>query len=365
MKAAINFLKELKNILSFYQELKKSGIKSALASVVYIEGSSYRRMGARMLIAENGDWVGGISGGCLEGDALKRAKMAIMKAQASIIRYDTTTDDDHQIGVGLGCNGIIDVLFKPINFEDPSNPLEVLNEVLDPFTVAKKFITITGSKKTNLLGQTFSFEIIKEKGIISNSVLEQMTKMESSQKIELDTIGTVFYEVVQPNIELVLVGHQYDIYPLINLCEQMGWQSIVVAPSTKVKVDTNTKLIQPEALSTFQWHAQSAVILMSHSLLTDKNNLRILQNSEVSYIGMLGPKERANRILNELKLDGLEIDESRIFAPVGLDIGASSPEEISLSIIAEIKAFFAKRNAGHLRDRQSPINDRNPAKKFL
>jgi xanthine dehydrogenase accessory factor len=358
-------LKELKNILSFYQGLKKSSLKSALASVVYIEGSSYRRMGARMLIAENGDWVGGISGGCLEGDALKRAKMAILRAQASIVRYDTTTDDDHQIGVGLGCNGIIDVLFKPINFEDVSNPLEVLKEVLSPFTAAKKFITITESKKSELLGQTFSLDSFKEKGIISHSVWEQMAKMEVSQKIELESEETIFFEVVPPSIELVLIGHQYDIYPLMSLCKQMGWQNTVVAPFTKVKVDQDTKLIQPEALNTFPWHAQSAVILMSHSLLTDKNNLRVLHNSEVPYIGMLGPKERANRIFSELRLEGLEIDESRIFAPVGLDIGASSPEEISLSIIAEIKAFFAKRNAGHLRDRQSTINDRNPAKKFL
>ena len=79
---------------------------------------------------------------------------------------------------------------------------------------------------------------------------------------------------------------------------------------------------------------------------------------------MLGPKERSVRILSELRAEGLQIDESRIFAPVGLDIGAASPEEISLSIVSEIKAFFANRNGGHLRNRQSPINDRNPAKKF-
>ncbi|SOE21547.1 Xanthine and CO dehydrogenase maturation factor, XdhC/CoxF family [Spirosomataceae bacterium TFI 002] len=358
VKEVHDFLKELKNILAFYQDLKASNTNAALASVVYVEGSSYRRMGARMLIAENGEWVGGISGGCLEGDALKRAKIAIIKSQASIIRYDTTTDDDHQIGVGLGCNGIIDVLFKPIDFDDKANPLEVLKAVLEPFSEPKKFITFTKTKEKELLGSVFSLN----GGIpIPASQLEKVKAQDGSQKIELDEESTIFFEVVPPSIELVLLGHQYDIYPLISLCTQLGWQSSVVAPSSKVK---GISTFSPENIADYPWHAQSAAILMSHSLLTDKENLRIILNSTIPYIGMLGPKERSTRILNELKAEGLKVDESRIYAPVGLDIGATSPEEISLSIVAEIKAFFASRNGGHLRDRQSPINDRNPAKSF-
>ena len=107
-------MKEIKSILKAYQNLDHSTTRAALATVVRVEGSSYRRTGARMLVMDDGTWVGGISGGCLEGDALKRARLAIAKTQASLVTYDTTEDDAHQIGVGLGCNGIIDVLLAPI-----------------------------------------------------------------------------------------------------------------------------------------------------------------------------------------------------------------------------------------------------------
>ncbi len=107
-------MKEIKSILSLYNKLKSSNEKAAIAQVVRVEESSYRREGARMLVFESGVFEGGISGGCLEGDALKRSQMAILKEKPSIVTYDTSKDDENQIGVGLGCNGIIDVLISPI-----------------------------------------------------------------------------------------------------------------------------------------------------------------------------------------------------------------------------------------------------------
>ena len=111
-------MKEIRSIIAAYDALDKQVTNAALATVVRVEGSSYRRTGARMLVMDNGNWVGGISGGCLEGDALKRARLAITKSVSTLVTYDTTEDDSHQIGVGLGCNGIIDVLFTPLIFSD-------------------------------------------------------------------------------------------------------------------------------------------------------------------------------------------------------------------------------------------------------
>src|SRR4051812_11904494 len=119
-------MKEIKAIISAYDAINSSGTRAALATVVRVEGSSYRRTGARMLVLDNGTWIGGISGGCLEGDALKRARIAINNDHPTLITYDTTDNDPHQIGVGLGCNGIIDVLFTPLDRSDPNNPVEVL-----------------------------------------------------------------------------------------------------------------------------------------------------------------------------------------------------------------------------------------------
>jgi xanthine/CO dehydrogenase XdhC/CoxF family maturation factor len=120
-------MKEIMLIVQLYERLKMSSTDMALASVVNIEESSYRRVGARMLVSAQGEWTGGISGGCLEGDALIKAQSAIHHNAPSIVRYDTMDDDDNQIGIGLGCNGIIDVLFTPIDISDAENEIELLN----------------------------------------------------------------------------------------------------------------------------------------------------------------------------------------------------------------------------------------------
>src|SRR4029078_10413949 len=111
-------MKEIKSIIHAYNTIDFSHTKAALATVARVEGSSYRRTGARMLVLDNGTYLGGISGGCLEGDALRRAQKSIASNKTSVVTYDTTKDDDHQIGVGLGCNGIIDVMFTPLKVND-------------------------------------------------------------------------------------------------------------------------------------------------------------------------------------------------------------------------------------------------------
>src|SRR5450432_1799603 len=137
-------MKEIKAIIKAYDTIETSTTNAALATVVRVEGSSYRRTGARMLVMDDGVWVGGISGGCLEGDALKRARLAIAKSEPSLVTYDTTEDDAYQIGVGLGCNGIIDVLFTPLQFQNKSNPVEVLKSCIAANRQTHILIAITG-----------------------------------------------------------------------------------------------------------------------------------------------------------------------------------------------------------------------------
>jgi len=138
-------LKEIRNILKAYDQFKVAGLKMALASVIRIEESSYRRVGARLLVCENGQWSGGISGGCLEGDALKRAQIAIFKNSSSCVSYNTLEDDQNQIGVGLGCNGLIDVLFTPIDVDDAMNEIEqlrIIEEKNEPAILLSRYMQI-------------------------------------------------------------------------------------------------------------------------------------------------------------------------------------------------------------------------------
>src|SRR6187397_1574420 len=122
-------MKEIRQIVTAYEKIDFSSHQAALATVARVEGSSYRRAGARMLVLDNGNYLGGISGGCLEGDALRRAQKAIIQNKPSVITYDTTQDDGYQIGVGLGCNGIIDVLFTPLDPGDEQNPVRLLSKL--------------------------------------------------------------------------------------------------------------------------------------------------------------------------------------------------------------------------------------------
>ncbi|MEY3412424.1 MAG: hypothetical protein RIQ70_1112, partial [Bacteroidota bacterium] len=208
-------MKEITKIIAFYERLKsKSDIACAMAVVVYVEGSSYRRTGARMLVSEDGFWEGGISGGCLEGDALKKARMSILKSKPELVRYDTTKDDDSQIGVGLGCNGVIDVLFIPVDFADSHNPIEILkigvNQTKGPL------ITITKSENNpSLLGKLFYFDSTESLIFLENqtdvsSFSAEISNLQKSKNYNFGNELRLFVEILPKPITVYLFGNQYD-----------------------------------------------------------------------------------------------------------------------------------------------------------
>lgn len=362
-------MKEIKNSISFYDNLKNDcKLASALATVVRVEGSSYRRTGARMLVCENGTWMGGISGGCLEGDALKKARMAIFKGKPTLVTYDTTKDDEHQIGVGLGCNGIIDVLFVPLNYADNTNPIEILRPILNNSRLRKIFLSITKISESHAeyLGKTIMYNSENDlsifKSLFDISKLQiVLNQMNSSQTIDIDNETRLFVEVIVPPLHVFVFGHQYDLYPLANMVLEMGWELTIIAETVKIK--GKYQVVDPQHFDFNLIDKNSAVILMAHSLITDKNNLAQVVFSNAKYIGLLGPKSRSVRIFEELTAEKQLIftDElkTRIFAPVGLDLGATNPEAIALSIVAEIKMVFSGRSGQSLRDRITPINERS------
>ena len=373
-------MKEIKAIISAYDKVDKAANQAALATVVRVEGSSYRRMGARMLVLDNGIWVGGISGGCLEGDALKRARLAISKAEPSLITYDTTEDDAYQIGVGLGCNGIIDVLFTPLNFEDKNNPVEILKRCVTANRQTLVLITITGGEGEwphIKPGGAIQYHGLESLRVFENATLETQLhgaiigQVESGKSTpwQIELPGgkklSVFIEILLPDIHLVLMGHQYDIYPLARLAKEIGWPVTVVSNPLKVNVTFSgmvDAVIGYEKLNEINIDQYTAVVLMAHDYKTDKMNLPKAIGTSAFYIGLLGPRVRSEKMFNELAAEGKPVNEqnmARIYAPAGLDIGAISPEEIALSIVAEIKTVFAKREGGFLKLRHAPIHERN------
>ncbi|TAG60588.1 MAG: XshC-Cox1 family protein, partial [Runella slithyformis] len=174
----------------------------------------------------------------------------------------------------------------------------------------------------------------------------------------------VFIELLPPEINVILMGQQYDVYPLVRLIREVGWRATVVANSQKItpKLSTLTNaLVAPEDFETLLIDQNTAIVLMSHDFKTDKYNLPKALKTAAPYIGMLGPRVRSEKILNELSAENTAVSNSdlpRIHAPAGLDIGALSPEEIALSIVAEIRAVFSERDGSFLRLRQGTIHER-------
>ena len=357
-KTYLSLVKEIRSIVAAWQSLDLTKTKAALATVVRVEGSSYRRAGARMLVLDDGTYLGGISGGCLEGDALRRAQKGIALQRPSVITYDTTQDDDYQIGVGLGCQGIVDILFTPLRPNDPDCPLRTLaglTQIRQPAAV----ITITGSPDPSLLGKTWlhnansSADPDKPPQLLSG-IDQAIADRQSRSILSGDT--RYFVEIILPAIHIVAFGGNYDIRTLLQQTAELGWDSTVIlntARTDKSLVRAATTVIDSKSEQQPLIDDYTAILLMSHDYNTDKRNLERVLTSRASYIGILGPHKRAGKLFAELSIPEAQL--GRIYAPAGLDIGAANPEEIALSILAEVRSHFSNRQGTSLRNREGSI----------
>jgi xanthine/CO dehydrogenase XdhC/CoxF family maturation factor len=372
-------MKEIRTIVRAYNSIDFTQTQAALATVVRVEGSSYRRAGARMLVLDDGTYLGGISGGCLEGDALRRAQKGIMLGRSSVITYDTTQDDDYQIGVGLGCEGVIDVLFTPLRPEEAANPLGVLaglTEIRQPEIV----LTVTGAPDLDLLGRTVmspstagvgkeefgrTFEALLPFGPGGmfgelEADIRQCLVDKTSRSVKYGDLR-IFIEVILPAIHLVAYGGNYDIRTLLQQSKELGWDSTIVLNTSRADrglIGSATRVMDNKDPGLPSIDGYTAVLLMSHDYRADLLNLRKVLPSAASYIGLLGPRKRADKIFDALAAEGAPLSESdlqRIYAPAGLDIGAATPEEIALSILAEIRSHFSGRNGMPLKLREGSI----------
>lgn len=363
-------MKEIRNIIHRYKQADRATEKLALATVVRIEESSYRRIGARMLVSSNGTWVGGISGGCLEGDALRRSQMAIFKGTASIVSYDTLDEEERNIGIGLGCNGRIDVLFVPIDFSDPNNPLEVLANVAARNEACVLLNLISCPTKDQVLGMPklvyLQDEAVQYLDIPADDLMNKIEETRIKRRPQImdfihPKLGDiqVLAEYIRPEYRLVIVGDNYDVLALLGLVEQMGWQVYVVGRKKKM-----SKAILHQALQCFEYEQLdkvpidefTAVILMTHDFEWDTKLVPQILTKKPPYLGMLGPKKRKEKLAKET---GIQLDKVPFFySPVGLDIGAETPEEIGLSIISEIISVFRHRDGSSLKFRKHTIHER-------
>jgi len=368
-------LKELQDIVNAYDKAIKSGRQTALATVVLVEGSSYRRAGARMLITEDGQLTGAISGGCLEGDALRKARLVMAQSKPMLVTYDTTDDDDAKFGVGLGCNGIIHILIEPLFPQNYNSPIALFKTFLskrEPVVLVTMFslddrhaaqpgtcLLMAADKRTtgSIADQQIADVVLADAGdVLKNG--------NSVTKTYIYGNGyTCFIELLLPAVSLVIFGAGNDAIPLVQIASVLGWQATLVDGRANYAVPERFPLAHKiiiakpdQALSQFKTDERTALVLMTHNYNYDMAMLRQLLPLQLPYVATLGPKKRLDRMLDEFKADGMVITSEQlqsIYGPAGIDIGSDNADEIALSIVAEIQAVLNKRTVNSLRDKTS------------
>jgi xanthine dehydrogenase accessory factor len=374
-------MKEIRDIIGAFEEAQRQGRQTALATVVHVDGSSYRRPGARMLVTDEGRLTGAISGGCLEGDALRKALFALSRRTSMLVTYDSMDEDEAKLGVGLGCNGIIQVLFEPVDPADPKNPVELLKLIAAERQHA--VLVTLFSLKDKYGPQPGTCLLLKGNELISNekgdSELNEVLLRDAQRVMSAKTSAfrnyvsaaqdlTAFIEFAKPPVSVVIVGAGNDVVPLVKMADVLGWETTVVdgrpslarperfVPSCRVLVS------RPESvLEKIRFDDETVFLLMTHNYNYDLAMLKALVKKNVAYIGSLGPRQKLDRMLEEMRGEGITVTQEQldhIYGPSGLEIGAETPEEIGLSILAEIKAVLAKKEGRSLRKNENVIHSR-------
>ncbi len=376
-------MSELQRLLTAYDKQHNSQKPCALATVTEVEGSSYRRPGARMLVTDDGHLTGSISGGCLEGDALRRARRVMLTGKSEIIVYDSTDiEEDLQHGAQLGCEGTIHILLESVDYSDTNNPVELLRKTSRQDN-AVVLITILSAKNSiqDLVGKRFLIANNKEQqmNLTGNSSADQLILNDALEILSSDqsltqnySVGQetarIFLEVILPAPQLTVYGAGNDAQYLVRMAVGLGWRVHVIdgrPPQATVQRFPEAESVQIVKLSDLekQQFSPGYAVLMSHNYHYDFAVLKQLASFKpVNYIGILGPRKKTDRLLDDLRKAGIELTEqenNRLYGPVGLNIGAETAEEIAVSVMAELLAVRHKCKAGFLRELDGPIHNRN------
>jgi xanthine/CO dehydrogenase XdhC/CoxF family maturation factor len=338
----VNHWKETAEILSRLAELTAAGRRAALATVVHVSGSAYRRPGAKFLIEESGDTLGSVSGGCLEADVREVAKGVLATGRPSLRHYSTGADEDMVWGLGLGCNGQISVFIQPATEGPLAEQAERLRELLAgdaPFAL----VTVVEGEE---LGATeldrFAAEHARRSGLQS-----------------IDG-RNAFVEALPPPPHLIVCGAGEDARPLVAYAADTGFRVTVVdhrpallAPEAFPQA-SRLLAARPQETVALPPAERSLAVVKTHSLAHDREWVRRLLAAGLPYVGVLGPRLRTESILKEIGAS--DADAGRVFGPVGLDLGADGPRQVAVSIVAELLAFLGHREPRHLAERKEPIH---------
>ncbi|HET8736606.1 MAG TPA: XdhC family protein [Pricia sp.] len=339
---------ELKKIIDAFRAAKNEKLKTVLATVVALEGSSYRRPGVRMLIREDGKMMGAVSGGCVEKEVQLQAQSVFSDGIPKMMTYDGR--------YRLGCEGILYILIEPFGPDTAFlNAFDTLLKNRAPFRITSHFSKKEGPNA--VLGTLFQMDDLE-------------IPIRDSFEVDMNTDKTegiveIFEQEMEPRFKLVIVGAEHDAVQLCLYASLTGWEVEIVAAASEQKRITDFPgaekftAVEPEMVSAAGIDGQTAVMVMTHSYVRDLKYLLALTNARPVYLGLLGPSERRERLLGECIERHPEVSDvfiDSIHGPAGLNIGAETAQEIALAIMAEILSVSRDKKPMMLKNKSGRIH---------
>lgn len=321
----------------------ETGTAEVLVTLVRCEGSSYRRPGARLLLAAGGRYAGAISGGCLEAEVVRKAAWMVRDG-AVVERYSTMFDDTAEIPFGLGCGGVVDLLLEPMGTAEATALMEALQRSLrgEESVVATWLPSGTkGLRRAVLAGG----EVIFASNGLSAA---ELARIDPEQAI-LEAEG-VFVERISPPQRLLVLGAGDDAKPVVKMASMLGWRVVVADGRSHLarpeRFPEAERVVAAASAEELGITSSDAVVLMTHSYEQDRDLLRGVLPMRPGYLGLLGARHRSSLLISEAAaMLGWTVEQAceGMFAPMGLDLGGDGAEVIALAVIAEVQAASAGR----------------------
>lgn len=336
---------ELKKIIAGCISNQKKGLKSVLATVVALEGSSYRRPGVRMLIAEDGNMIGAVSGGCVEKEVVLQAQAVFKDNISRIMTYDGR--------YRLGCEGILYILLEPFDITE-----DLQQQFFRNFRKRKSFEIKSFYLKEEIASSEMGSVVQFAEGTTATFSNYQERKENSDL--------AVFSQEMPPLFKMLIIGSEHDAVLLCQAASLLGWEVHIVAspkdPRTKANFPGSEEVLHliPEEAAMLDIDKETAVVLMNHNYATDLKFLLSIKDKDPVYIGLLGSVKRREKLFHQLIEHHPDINDSlldKIHGPAGLNIGAETPQEIAISIISEILAVVREKKANSLREKSGKIHN--------
>jgi xanthine dehydrogenase accessory factor len=348
------------HLINAYRQACRQTGEIVLATIIETFGSTYQKAGARMLIDRNGELTGLLGGGCFERDLVEHAQSVFETGTPKTVFYDMRSPDDAVWGLGLGCNGAVRIFLQLLSAQDDFSPLNCFAAAGEAFESGLLATVIESAHPEFPVGRSLFLPASADRrpAFFPVTVWNLNPALPQQPRLESHAVGArtvkIFYDPIRPPLQLLVLGAGADTVPLVQCAKVLGWRVTVAdhrsgyAKKERFPEADAVLHLLPQTLRNYpEWNRFSAAVLMTHNLDYDRRFLEVLADSTIPFIGLLGPAPRRERLLESLEDAAAQLD-GRVFGPVGLDIGAETPEEIALSIVAGIQAALKGRKGGQL-----------------